>query len=473
MRPMPPSTKWLYTLFIGAAAVIAPMVWFWEFTVDDAWITGRVAHHIATGRGYRFNPDGPVVDAVTPLGWAFVLAPFASNGPTAALVAAKWLGASSWLGAALTLFGKLARFTWRGTVIGLLLIASSMPIAAWAVAGMETGVVLALATLGLREGWTARLALGVAAGLRPELLPWAFIVGSARSVLMPGSALDRARRVAVAGVPLLLPFVAVAVARTVIFGAAYPLAVLAKPSDASSGFRYALGALAFTGAAWTALGVRSLASLKPFTRVLVAAALVHALVLVAIGGDWMPVYRLFVPVLPSLVLAGAELAQFEPLWKAALRSGVALFAAALLVVARAPAARGVGFQRAELIREARPLLASAQRIATLDVGWVGAATPAHIVDLAGVTDPTVARLSGGHTTKRLPESFLESRDIDALVLLADDAGTWPNQHFARAVEARIVSLPGAERFRAVGSVRLLGTRQAYVVALRMSEAHAD
>jgi hypothetical protein len=172
-------------------------------------------------------------------------------------------------------------------------------------------------------------------------------------------------------------------------------------------------------------------------------------------------------------LAGAELAQFEPLWKTVLRSGVALFAAVLLVLARGPAARGVGFQRAELIREARPLLASARRIATLDVGWVGAATPAHIVDLAGVTDPTVARLPGGHTTKRLPDSFLESRDIDALVLLADDAGTWPNHHFARAVEARIVSLPGAERFRAVGSVPLLGTRQAYVVARRMSEAHAD
>lgn len=460
-------------MFGGSVALLAPMAWLWGFTVDDAWITGRVAHQLAAGHGYRFNADGPVVDAVTPLGWAYVLAPFASSGADGALVAAKWLGAIAWFAAALWLCSRLARLAGRGALLGVLLIGSSVPLAAWAVAGMETGVVLALATFGLREGWTGRLALGVAAGLRPELLPWAFIVGNAHAIVAPGSAIERARRVASASAPLLLPFLVVAVLRTTIFGAAYPLAVVAKPSDTGAGVRYAIGALVFTGAAWTALGLRSLKKLSPWGRVLVGGALVHALVLMLAGGDWMPFYRLFVPVLPSLIWVGAELSRYEPVWATVVRGGAALLVAALLVAGRAGAARAVASQRAELIRQARPLLASAQRIATLDVGWVGAASPAHIVDLAGVTDPSVARLAGGHTTKRLPESFLEARNVDALVLLAEYAGNWPDLRFARGVEARIVTLAGAERFQFVAWVPLVGTRQAYVVARRAAAAHAD
>jgi hypothetical protein len=143
---------------------------------------------------------------------------------------------------------------------------------------------------------------------------------------------------------------------------------------------------------------------------------------------------------------------------------------------RGASARGVEFQRAELIGEVRPLLRGAERVATLDIGWVGASTNAHIVDLAGVTDPSVARLPGGHTTKRLPDSFLESHDVDALVLLVEQGSelTWPDAKFTRGVEARVMSLTGAERFELVGTVPLLGTRQAYVVARRKpARAQAD
>ncbi|MDF3071929.1 MAG: hypothetical protein K0R38_7530, partial [Polyangiaceae bacterium] len=60
---------------IGAVAALgASMAWLWGFTVDDALITARVAWHLANGAGYRFNAGGPVVDAVTPLGFAVLLA---------------------------------------------------------------------------------------------------------------------------------------------------------------------------------------------------------------------------------------------------------------------------------------------------------------------------------------------------------------------------------------------------------------
>ena len=65
--------------------------------------------------------------------------------------------------------------------------------------------------------------------------------------------------------------------------------------------------------------------------------------------------------------------------------------------------------------DARPLLEGASRVAALDVGWVGAATDADVVDLAGLTDPEIAALPGGHTSKRVDAMFLLARDPDVLV----------------------------------------------------------
>ncbi|MFZ5897432.1 MAG: hypothetical protein ACOY0T_40640 [Myxococcota bacterium] len=470
-----PAPKPLTCIALGLIAASVSLIWLWGFTVDDALITARVAHQLASGHGYRFNPSGPIVDAVTPLGFAFVLVPFAAAGPLAAHAAAKWLGVFAWLFGVALLSRRLATLQPRGATVGLLLLSTTIPLATWAVAGMETGVVLGLATVGfLHPNWAGRIALGVAAAWRPELLAWTLVVGAGHAFVGGGSAQQRSRRVAMALVPLLLPFALVAIIRSSVFGAAYPLAVLAKPSDSGSGLRYALGALAFSGPAWGVVGLGTLRRLSPFARVLVVAALVHVFVLILVGGDWMPFYRLFAPILPSLIYAAAELAQDEPLYKTCLRIGVALSASALLALGRSRDARGVETQRAELILRTRPLLAGAQRIASLDIGWVGASTSAHIVDLAGVTDPTVARLPGGHTTKRLPDSFIESRELDAMVLLVDNSGLehWPNRHFARRVEAHLLTLTGAEAFTPVGLVPLLGTRQAYVVARKLKQLHA-
>ncbi|MET0410013.1 MAG: hypothetical protein ABW217_01890, partial [Polyangiaceae bacterium] len=64
----------------AAACAALGVLSAWGFSVDDALIVTRVAHHLATGVGYRFNPDGPSVDCVTPLGYAQLLAPLANAG---------------------------------------------------------------------------------------------------------------------------------------------------------------------------------------------------------------------------------------------------------------------------------------------------------------------------------------------------------------------------------------------------------
>jgi hypothetical protein len=264
--------------------------------------------------------------------------------------------------------------------------------------------------------------------------------------------------------------VLVAVVRSAVFGHAYPLSVVAKPSDLSHGAVYAVSALIHTGPAWLVLAsVATYAKITPRSRVAVLAVLAHALSLVLAGGDWMPLYRLMVPVLPGLILAGAESNQVTAVrWPGLLRVAAALAVCVNLAASRGQSAANVGTQRALLIDGARPHLASARKVATLDVGWVGAATAAAVVDLAGVTDPSVARLPGGHTTKRLPMGFLDARQVDALVVLAERPKLVPLADLTvmRGVEARLSVLDSAASFAPVAIVPLAGTTQAYVVYRR-------
>jgi hypothetical protein len=465
---MRPSNPTLASGALGALVALVPMLWLWGFTVDDALISARVAHQLATGHGYRFNPSGSIVDAVTPLGWAPLLVPFAARDVWSTMVAAKWLGAIAWLFGAAYLGTRLGALGKRSLLVGLVALSTCVPLATWAVSGMETGLVAALTTLALGSGNGARLALGLAAGFRPELAPWALTLTLGDAVISEGTAQVRMRRAAVGLVFAFGPFVLTALIRQRQFGAAYPLSLLAKPSDLSSGLRYALGGLVFCGPPWLMVAGPTWRHVTPRARVLGLAALVHVAALIVAGGDWMTLYRLFVPVLPSMILVGAEVAQHASRFASGARLFFALCASALLAFWLGPSARAVGYQRRELIEGAGPLLAGAERVATIDVGWVGATTSATVIDLAGVTDPSVARLPGGHTSKRLPDSFLESRQIDALVLLAEvpHLGSLEETPFLRAVEQRVPLLASAERFRVVGSVPLLGTRQSYVIARR-------
>ncbi len=467
-------------------AAALPAFGLWGYTVDDALIPARIAAHLSAGLGYRFNAGGAVVDAVTPLGWAHALVPFAGGGPLSALSAAKWLGVVGWLLAAAVLGASIARAGQRAARFApLLVLAACAPLAAWAVAGLETGVVTALATLAVTQvgqsgrrpapallavGW-APLAAGLAAGLRPELLPWSV------SVSFGIAAAERRgpRAIALAIALAALPAVAVAGVRLAVFGHAWPLAVLAKPSDLDHGLFYASWALVHTGPPLLVMAPWALrrAGWRPIA--IVAAAAVHWVAVALAGGDWMPFYRLVVPVLPSLLLAGASVAEHAAIWATALRTLLGVAACLLVLVPRAADARAVGARRLAVINTARPALAGAKSVAALDVGWVGAATEAPIVDLAGLTDPRIAALPGGHTTKRIPEGLLETRAVDALVLLAEAQAPpdpWWTVRFANGVEQRVAVLASEQPFVLAAAIPLAGTQKTYFVLRLQSGAKA-
>ena len=447
---------------VAIALAIPACTWLWGFTVDDALISARVAAHCAQGLGPRFNAQGPATDAVTPLGYATLLSWFGERDVLRTLLTAKWLGLLAWLtsagvlGALVTRVGRRwQRFT------PLTLLALNAPLAAWAVSGMETGLVTLLTTLGLHEGPSGAFSLGLACAWRPELVPFAVVLIGVRAFVARSAAATALRRLALVA----LPAAGVAIVRLHAFKRAVPLSFYAKPSDFAHGLRYALGAFAFTGLPWLLLVTpRECARLPRAARPLFAALCAHFLALVLCGGDWMALYRLAVPVLPCAALAASHVAERARLAWSALRLAFGLAGSLMLALGLGPRARRVGADRAQLISAGRPVFAHDARIAALDVGWVGAASDAEIIDLAGVTDPEVAFFPGGHTSKRIPGPWLFARRPTAIVLLLNDgivrepfAKSW----FSRTVEERTANLVASE-FK-VRTTLTLGDGQTYVV----------
>ncbi len=465
----PASTKAIQGTLAGLGAALPLVVVLYGYTVDDALITARVASHWSNGEGYRFNSYGPPVDAVTPLGFAPLLALWGPGSPLEMFERARLLGVMSWLAGAALLGALLARTTSpRAHLPVLAVLAASAPLAAWASSGMETGFITLLGCCALSRGAPGALAAGLAAALRPELLPWAFVLGVGRSAFAARGPEPRA--VALSVVLSLAPALAVAVVRQLAFGSPSPLSLLAKPSDLSHGLRYATSAFVLGGLPLLLLAPRAFSRSNGETRVLVVAAFSHFGALLLAGGDWMALFRLLVPVLPTIALAAARLAERSSSAALVLRSLLALAASLLVLVDTGLPARHVLRHRLALIEEAAPLLVGAESVAALDAGWVGVATDRTIVDLAGVTDPVIAALPGGHTSKRVPEPLLVGRNTQAwILLLAPDAAPerdWRDSTFARVVEQRLAAMPFAAEFKLAGVLPLGGTRQRYIVVRR-------
>ena len=398
---------------LGTLSALVPALLMRGFTVDDAFISLRYAQHLAAGEGWRFNVHGAVTDGVTPLPWVPILALFTRGDLLAALARAQLLGIVCWTIAGGVLGHALRRAPPMVAVMGLVVVALAFPIGAWSGSGMETGVAIMLVTIAACDSSLRGAAWGgLAAAFRPELVVWSLFQATRRERLP-------LRWLLAAG-----PFAACVVIRLVVFGAPAPLAVSAKPSDLAHGVVYGIAAFVVVLTPVLAVDPRAL------RRPLALAALAHLVVVFAVGGDWMPYARLMVPIAPSLVLVYAETAGSR--LSSTLRFAVAALAGVFFLRA-APAGRHVVADRTALVERARPLLGATRKVAALDIGWVGAATDADIVDLAGLTDPAFAYLPGGHTSKRVDAGMLLDRDVDTVVLFSPP----------RQVEAR---LAGSELF---------------------------
>lgn len=397
----------------GALAALVPSILMWGFTVDDALISIRYANHLVHGAGYAFNAHGPATDGVTPLPWAFLIAPLSFGSDLVAiLVRLKVVGILAYTISGAFLGKALAPRIWP-----LALLALAFPVGAWAASGMEMGVATALMTFAAIQFANANRAgvlAGLAAALRPELAPFAIVLGFGAALASPEHKTIRERMLP-PGLAL-LPFVLCMVIRDVAFGSAVPLAIMAKPSDAGHGAIYAVAAMVVGLLPLMTFAPFALNKASPRAKTLIIGSFVHFFVMIAVGGDWMPFARLIVPILPALTLAVADVEAVAHKAATVARATAAIALGLYDAAGAAPSGRHVQQDRAALIEAAKPVLADAKVIAALDVGWVGAASDAPIVDLAGLTDPAIAALPGGHTSKAVDVGMLLDRNVDTVVI---------------------------------------------------------
>jgi hypothetical protein len=460
---------------VAVVATLGALGFGWGFTVDDALISSRVASHIADGLGHRFNARGPVVDCVTPLGWAWLLAPFSRGGAWSGLLAARWLGLGCTLASAAFGAWVLGRHVRRPgwALAGCVTLLVCLPLGAWGSAGMETPLVGLLVTLSLCPGLWGPAFAALASALRPELLPWAFTLG----LLLPAA--NSKRRVLHASIALSGGALAM-LCRHWLFGSLTPLAVYAKPSDFSHGIVYVGFGLLQTGLPLLLAGTKAYRALPQALGAHAVALLAHFGALVVAGGDWMALYRLFTPILPLCWVVGSALLDVQSTRTRVAKLVLCATCSLWLLVDKGTSARSVMDGRNTLIEGGKALLQDRAVVAGLDVGWLGATGDFQVVDFAGLTDPDLAILPGGHTSKRLPGDLLWRRNVDTLVLLTRPGEDlqrvaregWRTASFARQVEQRVTLLDGAEEFTLTGALPLPNTTQHYLIVQRSSERMA-
>ncbi|HET8939783.1 MAG TPA: hypothetical protein VFN67_40365 [Polyangiales bacterium] len=411
---------------LGMFGVALVGVCAWPYTVDDSYIVARYALRLSRGEGYTWNP-GPATDGVTGPAW-LVPGWLAAAGGYDPVIAAKVVGlCCAALAAYICIAAQQTRA--RGTqlawIAGFLLVCQPS-VGGSGSSGLETGA----ATLALTCAAQAALAtpkpsiaslggaIALLAWLRPEL------AASCAVFLTIATVRAGFRRAWGAWVIAACSALAVCLFRWRISGSFLPMAWHAKAGTLQDGWAYALRAVAvLTGMTGMALAAAGVALGQFRERARAWALLAHFGAVVLAGGDWMPGFRLWVPLFPQYAALAAV--GSEHLWR---RGGIArwLGTGAFLVACGVPlldlALRIPEWRNAGKSREtvgaaiARELRGHEERVALVDIGYIGYASGATTIDLAGLTDPAVAAFPGGHLAKRITPEWLEAQAPDALLL---------------------------------------------------------
>jgi hypothetical protein len=352
-----------------------------------------------------------------------------------------------------------------------------MPIVVWAVAGLETGAatlafvaIVQLASARVQgKGTTLGFVAAVAIALRPEMLVAAACAIGCRALSSPRES-ARAAAVLMVGIASLCVF------RLSLFDALLPLSSAAKPAELGHGLDY-LRAFVMRTDTLCFAGLITVAAKngRNSDRVALAIAAAHVVACTLAGGDWMPGRRLLVPALPVLAaLAGVGFARLYALrsrWFALLLC-VGLAFSALELWRELPAARAAGLDaKRNLARVTDVLRAHGGPIVALDVGAIGYALDVPIIDLGGLTSPTIAHRPGGHLDKRIDEAWLERRAPTWLVLhsaLAPRVSAAGELLAMRGypVEQHVAGLAYVRRSFVVERVLQIAPRYFYVFLLR-------
>ena len=263
----------------------------------------------------------------------------------------------------------------------------------------------------------SRLCIGaLLAWLRPELaLGVRAAARASRCAIAARRALALA--IALAGVAALL-----IASRLAMFGDVLPLSLRAKAGSLAQGAQLRAAAL-LLATSLAGLGLVGVGALRGRSddRVFGAVLLAHAVAVVLAGGDWMPGYRLLVPVLPLYALLrrlGARAAFARAARLASRCVLLAVRAAAPSISSRA--SRSCGERGARARRSRRSLARWLARTRAAWRSWTSASSATRatceVIDLGGLTDPRSRACPAAISTSASTSAYLRARDPDAIVL---------------------------------------------------------
>ncbi len=342
-----------WTFAVAAVPFLLLAWWFW-FLCDDAYITFRYARNLARGHGIRYNLGDQPSEGYSNFLWMLLSALSEAigvpAGNTVNLVSAACGLCALWL------FVRIARehlgTSVTATGAAALALACFPPFDVWATSGLETMSFTLLILLTFERVVLARGEWGVTAGLaalglaltRTEGVLWAGVIFGIGAIVRwrerPPAARpsDLARPFGVAALILLVPYTAYSGFRLWWFGTLVSNTTLVKAhfgvASIVRGAKYLLMFQA-TFVAWLPLLLGAIPAIRRSRWAGLAVALMalgFPLYGVLVGGDFMPMGRMFVAGAPFLYLLLA--AALDPLARSHRRSGqVAAGAIAALVAA--------------------------------------------------------------------------------------------------------------------------------------------
>ena len=296
-----------------------------RYMTDDAFISFRYARHLADGLGPVWS-NGDSVEGYTNFGWILLLAAGMKVGFDP-IDASRWFGllASAGILALIPVFVSQLRPTgsrewWFVTVGAMTALSLNAGLSLWTFAGLETSAFTLFVTAAViahlheerthRQGVTSALLLVVASLIRPDGVVVFAVVAAAKLIRAAGP--SRSRSTAAALALWTLSFVALFggywLWRWSYYGDFFPNTYYLKSGSGRAFYhRGAWYAYDFFRVYWAWLAFGALASVcrerltahHPSLFGLALVAVWFAYV-VAGGGDWMPYFRFFIPILPVL-----------------------------------------------------------------------------------------------------------------------------------------------------------------------------
>jgi len=310
-------------------------IWLYRaFYIDDALISMRYVRQFVAGNGLVYNV-GERVEGYSNFLWVMLAAIF-GWAQVDLIWATQFLGMAFGVAILVTVAWFALRLRWPWVAPALLV--TSGPFAAWVMGGLETILFAFLLVVGSiafvheedkKRGWISGLLFGLLALTRPEGLMFAGL-----AILFRGVRWVRQRRLPaqhewVWMIALGLVVVPYYMWRISYYGYPLPNTVYAKsmgshPRQFLEGAYYVLGALGALGG-WLAVALPIVLVVtyhrrEQWVQFFAASVVLYFAFMFLSGGDWMPMQRFLVQVLPILVIViHAGFVSLFELWKTSAR----------------------------------------------------------------------------------------------------------------------------------------------------------